>query len=68
MRDQMKALEGPKENFDCFQGIVDPTDCQVSWGTWLDSDKVTYWEKIFVGEPEIGKTINIYFIQKINKC
>ena len=25
VRDQMKALEGPKEKFDCFKGIVDPT-------------------------------------------
>ena len=33
VRDQMKALEGPKEKFDCFKGIVDPTDLQVSWGT-----------------------------------
>ena len=26
VRDQMKALEGPEEKFDCFKGIVDPTD------------------------------------------
>ena len=26
VRDQMKALEGPKEKFDCFKGIVDPTE------------------------------------------
>ena len=37
VRDQMKALEGSKEKFDCFKGIVDPTDLQVSWGTWLDT-------------------------------
>ena len=28
VRDQMKALEGPKEKFDCFKGIVDPTNYQ----------------------------------------
>ena len=28
VRDQMKALEGSKEKFDCFKGIVDPTKYQ----------------------------------------
>ena len=35
VRDQMKAQEGVKVKFACFKGIVDPTDFQVSWGTWL---------------------------------
>ena len=35
VRDQMKAQEGLKVKFACFKGIVDPTDFQVSWGTWL---------------------------------
>ena len=28
VRDQIKALEGSKEKFDCFKGIVDPTNYQ----------------------------------------
>ena len=38
VRDQMKAQEGVKVKFACFKGIVDPTDFQVSWGTWLEQD------------------------------
>ena len=39
VRDQMKAQEGVKVKFACFKGIVDPTDFQVSWGTWLHTTR-----------------------------
>ena len=61
VRDQMKAQEGVKVKFACFKGIVDPTDFQVSWGTWLGSvAKIfKYFLKLILSDRNISNT-NIF--------